>query len=210
MPKRLFLTLLLVLGALTAGRVGAATPPPNIVLIYADDLGYGDLGSYGHHTIRTPHLDRLAAEGVRFTDFYSPSPLCSPSRAGLMTGRTPFRTGIRSWIPAGTPDRSYRGAGAFEADCVMLTFLGDRAHGFNVVHHARPNQGVIAASDILTAAHLDGSTLRWIDLDLDVEVHEDGHPELVDEDEFEEHQLRYRYPAEVIEDARRSAAIASP
>lgn len=115
---------------------------------------------------------------------------------------------LRLWIPAGTPNRSYRGAGAFEADCIMLTFLGDRARGFNVVHYASPNQGVIAASDILTAAHLDGSTLRWIDLDLDVEVHEDGHPELVDEDEFEEHQLRYRYPAEVIEDARRSAAIA--
>lgn len=76
---------------------------PNIVLIYADDLGYGDLGVYGHHTIQTPHLDRLAREGVRLTNYYAPSPLCSPSRAGLMTGRTPFRSGIRSWIPAGTP-----------------------------------------------------------------------------------------------------------
>ena len=76
--------------------------PPNIVLIYADDLGYGDLGIYGHHTIQTPHLDRLAREGLRFTHFYAPSPLCSPSRAGLLTGRTPFRSGIRSWIPQGT------------------------------------------------------------------------------------------------------------
>lgn len=115
---------------------------------------------------------------------------------------------LRLWIPAGTPNRSYRGEGVFEADCVMLTFLGDEERGFNVVHHAEPLGGVVAASDILTAAHLDGSTLRWIDLDLDVELHEDGRPELVDEDEFEEHQLRYRYPPEVIEGARRSAALA--
>lgn len=81
----------------------AAVSPPNVVVIYADDLGYGDLGIYGHHTIETPNLDRLAGEGMRFTSFYAPSPLCSPSRAGLLTGRTPFRTGIRSWIPEGTP-----------------------------------------------------------------------------------------------------------
>ncbi|MFB3825784.1 MAG: sulfatase [Bryobacteraceae bacterium] len=69
-------------------------PLPNIVLIYADDLGFGDLGCYGHPTIRTPNLDRLAAEGSRFTQFYSAAPLCSPSRAALMTGRYPVRSGI--------------------------------------------------------------------------------------------------------------------
>lgn len=73
---------------------------PNIVLINADDLGYGDLACYGHPVIRTPHLDALAAQGLRFTQFYAPSALCSPSRAGLLTGRTPYRTGVRSWIPA--------------------------------------------------------------------------------------------------------------
>ncbi|MEM6801837.1 MAG: sulfatase-like hydrolase/transferase [Bacteroidota bacterium] len=75
--------------------------PPNVVLILADDLGYGDLASYGHREIKTPHLDQLAAEGMKFTHFYSPSPLCSPSRAGILTGRTPFKTGIESWIPQG-------------------------------------------------------------------------------------------------------------
>lgn len=73
---------------------------PNVVLINADDLGYGDLACYGHPVIRTPHLDALAAAGLRFTQFYAPSALCSPSRAALLTGRTPYRTGIRSWIPA--------------------------------------------------------------------------------------------------------------
>ena len=73
---------------------GAAGRPPNIVVILADDLGYGDLGSYGSRAIRTPNIDRLAAEGVRFTEFYSSASICSPSRAGLLTGRYPVRTGI--------------------------------------------------------------------------------------------------------------------
>nr|WP_221468916.1 sulfatase-like hydrolase/transferase [Cohnella thailandensis] len=63
-------------------------------MVYCDDLGYGDLGCYGSDAIRTPHLDRLAEEGARFTDWYSNSPVCSPSRASLLTGRYPARTGI--------------------------------------------------------------------------------------------------------------------
>ncbi|HEX4500314.1 MAG TPA: sulfatase-like hydrolase/transferase [Scandinavium sp.] len=73
----------------------------NVIVIMADDLGYGDLGSYGHPIVQTPNLDALANEGMRFTQYYAPSPLCSPSRAGFLTGRSPFRTGIRSWIPMG-------------------------------------------------------------------------------------------------------------
>src|SRR5579862_52315 len=67
---------------------------PNIVIILADDLGYGDLGCYGHPTIRTPNLDRLAAQGMRFTDFYSAAEVCTPSRAALLTGRYPIRSGM--------------------------------------------------------------------------------------------------------------------
>jgi arylsulfatase len=84
-------------GALLAGaaaRAGAkATRPPNVIFIYCDDLGYGDLGCYGS-TIRTPNVDRMAADGVRFTQFYSANPVCSPSRAALLTGRYPTRTGV--------------------------------------------------------------------------------------------------------------------
>jgi arylsulfatase A-like enzyme len=76
-----------------------AAERPNILLVYVDDLGYGDLGSYGHPVIQTPNIDSLARDGMRFTSNYSPSALCSPSRAGLLTGRTPYRTGIKSWIP---------------------------------------------------------------------------------------------------------------
>nr|XP_043893021.1 arylsulfatase A-like [Solea senegalensis] len=72
---------------------GAASPP-NFVLLFADDLGFGDLGCYGHPTSLTPNLDRLAAGGLRFTDFYCSSPACSPSRASLLTGRYQTRSGI--------------------------------------------------------------------------------------------------------------------
>lgn len=67
---------------------------PNIVIIFADDLGWGDLGCYGHPNIRTPNLDRMAAEGMRFTEFYSAAEVCTPSRAALLTGRYPIRSGM--------------------------------------------------------------------------------------------------------------------
>ena len=74
--------------------IPAASKLPNIIIILADDLGYGDLGCYGHPSIRTPNLDRMAAEGMRFTDFYVAACVCTPSRAGLLTGRLPIRTGM--------------------------------------------------------------------------------------------------------------------
>ncbi len=76
-----------------ARRLGAG-PLPNFVVILADDLGYGDLSAYGTRAIQTPNLDRLADEGARFTEFYASAPICSPSRAGLLTGRYPVRTGV--------------------------------------------------------------------------------------------------------------------
>jgi arylsulfatase A-like enzyme len=71
--------------------------PPNFIIILADDQGYGDLGSYGHPTIRTPNLDRLAAEGQRWTNFYA-AHVCTPSRAQLLTGRLAVRTGLSSGV----------------------------------------------------------------------------------------------------------------
>src|SRR5262245_51261063 len=72
---------------------GQSPAPPNVVLILCDDFGYGDLHSYGSKIV-TPYLDRMAEEGVRFEQFYSASPVCSPSRAALMTGRYPTRVGV--------------------------------------------------------------------------------------------------------------------
>ncbi|MGB5553668.1 MAG: sulfatase [Flavobacteriaceae bacterium] len=70
--------------------------PPNFVIIFADDLGYGDLGVYGHPTIKTPHLDRMATEGQKWTNFYAGASVCTPSRAALLTGRLPVRSGMAS------------------------------------------------------------------------------------------------------------------
>lgn len=74
--------------------VKAAPERPNVIIIYADDLGWGDLGCYGNPSIRTPNLDAMATRGMRFTDFYSAAEVCTPSRAALLTGRYPVRNGM--------------------------------------------------------------------------------------------------------------------
>src|SRR5438105_1239689 len=91
-----FIATVLVIAA--AAQRSAA--PPNIVIILADDLGYGDLGSFGSPNIRTPRLDAMAAEGQKWTNFYV-QPVCSPSRAALLTGRLPIRSGMY-----GTPNET--------------------------------------------------------------------------------------------------------
>ena len=104
-PTRFILLCCCLLAALLA-----APPPlagqntrPNFIIILADDLGYGDLSSFGHPAIKTPHLDRLAAQGLKLTNCYAGMPVCSPSRAALMTGRVPQREGISEWIPENSP-----------------------------------------------------------------------------------------------------------
>ena len=79
---------------------------PNIVVMLCDDLGYGDLECYGHPRIKTPNLNRLAEGGVRLTSCYSAAPVCSPSRVGLLTGRSPNRAGVYDWIPPGNNQKS--------------------------------------------------------------------------------------------------------
>jgi arylsulfatase A-like enzyme len=90
-------------------HAAADAPRPNVILIVADDLGYGDLGAYGATDLATPNIDRLAREGIRFTDFYAVANTCSPSRAALMTGRYPPRSGVNAVLfhdtPEGLPDR---------------------------------------------------------------------------------------------------------
>jgi len=96
-----------LVGPAAANNSCAAEPGgaerPNFIIVLADDLGYGDLACYGHPVLRTPNLDRLAAEGVRLTHCYAAAANCSPARAGLMTGRTPYRAGIHNWIPMYSP-----------------------------------------------------------------------------------------------------------
>lgn len=93
---RLFL--LLLLSGWTVSRCAAAEPKPNFVIIFADDQGYGDLGCFGSEKIETPHIDRMAKEGRRFTNFMVASPVCTPSRAALLTGCYPKRVGMHQHV----------------------------------------------------------------------------------------------------------------
>lgn len=98
MKNLLTFSLLLLCGAalFSPGFAQANRRPQNFVVIFCDDLGYGDVGAFGNPTIRTPNLDRMAAEGQRWTSFYAADSVCTPSRSALLTGRLPIRTGMYS------------------------------------------------------------------------------------------------------------------
>ena len=104
---------LVLVGGLLSVRGVSADDRPNILVVLCDDLGWGDLQDHGHPTIKTPHLTRMAREGIRFTNFYSAAPVCSPSRVGLLTGRNPNRAGVFDWIPEADPERPPRSSRAF-------------------------------------------------------------------------------------------------
>lgn len=94
----LLLVLLVTALVLVSCSKGAGASPPNFIIIFTDDQGYGDMGSYGASGFQTPNLDRLAASGIRFTDFYVPATVCTPSRAGLLTGCYPKRVGLHEAV----------------------------------------------------------------------------------------------------------------
>ena len=100
--KHPVLTVLICLGLLPAlAAAGPATRParrPNVIFVLIDDMGYADLSCYGQRAVATPHVDRLAKEGIRFTQFYVNAPICSPSRAALLTGQYPGRWRITSFL----------------------------------------------------------------------------------------------------------------
>lgn len=94
----LFLLLLVLPRAVASPGLPAEARRPNIVFILVDDQGYYDLGCYGATEFATPRIDAMAAQGVRFTDYYAAAPICSPSRAGLPTGCYPRRVGLETWV----------------------------------------------------------------------------------------------------------------
>src|SRR5215470_14176032 len=94
MNRRQFLNQAAAAGALTSSLLAAAPRRPNIIFILADDMGYGDLSCYGRPDYKTPVLDNMADEGLRFTDNYAAAAVCTPTRVGLLTGRYPQRLPI--------------------------------------------------------------------------------------------------------------------
>lgn len=112
--KHLYVKTRIGLILLLLAVLSACNPPskPNVVFILVDDLGWSDLGCYGSTFYDTPNLDQLAGQSIRFTNAYSASPVCSPTRAAIMTGRHPVRVGITDWIPGMQEDY---------ADCPLLS-----------------------------------------------------------------------------------------
>ncbi len=105
------------------GRTAKRGPEKlNVVIILTDDLGYGDLGCFGSDRIKTPNIDRMAAEGMRFTDFYATSPICTPTRASIMTGCYPSRIGLGT--PLHTPDT----IGLHEDEVTLAELLKSRGY----------------------------------------------------------------------------------
>ncbi len=105
MPGFRFACIILAVIALAVIPASGASKPPNIIFFLADDLGRQDLGTYGSTFHETPHLDQLARDGAKFTDAYAACPVCSPSRASILTGQWPQRTGITDYIGAAGPDK---------------------------------------------------------------------------------------------------------
>uniref|UniRef100_A0ACB8EB03 Uncharacterized protein n=1 Tax=Sphaerodactylus townsendi TaxID=933632 RepID=A0ACB8EB03_9SAUR len=113
-------------GAVLAGAANATGGPPNLVVLLMDDMGWGDLGVFGHPSKETPNLDRMASEGMLFPSFYAANPLCSPSRAALLTGRLPIRNGFyttNAHARNGTCFSSYRPPLSFGTLLLVLAGL---------------------------------------------------------------------------------------
>ena len=116
---------LILVVAASVGYLGtpiarAANSPPNVVLIYIDNVGYGDIGCYGNTVIQTPHMDRLARLGVRCTDFYIVTSSCTPSRGALLTGRYPLRNGLTHQLGR---DENWTGVGLPHSETILPQFL---------------------------------------------------------------------------------------
>jgi len=138
----------------------AADRPPNVIVIYADDLGWGDLGCYGHPDFKTPNIDRLATEGARLTNFYSSCPYCAPARAALQTGRYQVRSGItRNPCPdAGVNDvgmpadeitlgEAFQAAG-YKTSCIGKWHLGHKPEFYPTRNGYDEYLGILYSNDM--------------------------------------------------------------
>jgi N-acetylgalactosamine-6-sulfatase len=169
-PRRVF-WLLIFLSASVSSLLAQSTPSnqrTNVVVILADDLGWGDLGVYGHPKFKTPNLDRMAREGGRLTNFYSPTPYCAPSRASLLTGRYPFRHGITGnpAPDAGINDigirsseitlgEAFQSAG-YQTAIIGKWHLGHKPEFYPTRHGFHEYLGILYSNDMRPVQLLDG------------------------------------------------------
>ena len=185
--------------AMSKGATGAETGPqrpPNVVLLFADDAGYGDLSCYGHPTIRTPNLDRLAGEGARFTSMCTP-PACTPARAALLTGRYPVRPGgvagvigpdSEDGLPASeiTTATALKSAG-YRTRCVGKWHLGHARDEFMPISHGFDDYfGLLYSNDMIRP---------WVQTDKPLRLYRGTEPI---EGEVDQTTLTVRYTEEAV------------
>ena len=142
-----------------ATRQGEGNKKPNIIYILADDLGWGDLGCYGHLTCKTPRLDRMAEEGILFEQFYVNAPVCSPSRASLLTGAFPSRMGIHYWMADEEHNRRYGMPECLDPQIATLPRLLQKA-GYRTAHFGKWHVGAKTEVPVLAYGY-DEADLIW-------------------------------------------------
>lgn len=169
---------------------------PNVILIFADDLGYGDLSCYGHPNIHTPRLDRMAQEGIRLTTFYTAAPVCTPSRAGLLTGRYPIRFGMPGNLgpdsPGGLPASELTLGEIFQQQgyktaCFGKWHLGSVTGHFPTEHGFDEYYGILYSNDMMPP---------WVQTDRELHLYRNTEP--TEEYPVDQTTLTERYTAEAI------------
>ncbi|MEM8484343.1 MAG: sulfatase [Bacteroidota bacterium] len=196
-PTILFFCAVFLLSSCETQESSTATGPPNIVLIFADDLGYGDLSIYGHPTIHTPRLDEIARQGIKMTSFYTAAPVCTPSRAGLLTGRYPIRFGLPGNVgpdsPNGLPQEERTLAEALKEQGYRTGAFGKwhlgAVDGYYPTDHGFDTYlGLLYSNDMIPP---------WVNTERKMYLHRDKTP--TDEHPVNQHTLTKRYTEAAIQ-----------